>query len=85
MRLDNAIKKVIKELPWCLVYDYGSRIYVRNPNGDYHGSFAAYNGTEECAHNFHVYYKTNDTDIMTDYFDGYFVDNCKQFIEAIKE
>ena len=73
-RVERALGVEIVKRGGHYYFEYGDRI----------GSFICNGGPEGHASCFRIRRKDDHDDIMTDYFAGHFVGNCKQFIETFK-
>ena len=79
------VKKVIQRIERALgveIEKRGGQYYFEY--GDHIGSFISNGGSEAHANCFRIRRKDDYDDVMSDYFAGHFVDNCKQFIETFQ-
>ena len=95
MRLEKAIKKIEKALGVEVKetyngrysFQYGNQVasFLTQARYDYddEGNYGPIENEVE-VHNWHIRSENDHTDIQTDYFAGYYVDNCTQFINQLK-
>jgi len=83
MKLDKALTTIIKRLPQTHIEDRGN--FIKLHGKKYIGEFAPTNGREDYCHNWHIRAINDISDIQSDYFAGFFVNNLKQFIDRFTD
>lgn len=84
-KAERQLRRLVKAFPDTPIQDYCNGRGVTLKVGRYVGEFFMFNGGDYWCHNFHIRHEDDHSDIYTDYFAGFFVDNMKQFIDTLTD